>query len=243
MNQQVIQFVGSGRQSNSSEVMTSLEVASVCGKPHSDILKAIRKMEPAWEKVAQGKFSLGTYKDANGQERPCYNLSKRETLFVATKFKDEERAKLILRWEELEMERQQPKQLSPVEMFALQAQINLQNEQRLSTIEQNLSELMQERKQNQQLLLSAELSDKELPEESENSKIRSLVNAYVKATGVDYKTAWESIYNTLESRYKKRIKAYVKLKSDKSYLDVAIRNGLGEYLYVIISNMIKNINN
>lgn len=82
--------------------MTSLQVAEVCGKPHSDILKAIRKMETAWEKVAQGKFSLGSYKDANGQNRPCYILTKRETLFVATKFKDEERAKLILRWEELE---------------------------------------------------------------------------------------------------------------------------------------------
>ena len=87
---------------NSQQTMTSLQVAEVCGKPHSDILKAIRKMETAWEKVAQGKFSLGSYKDANGQKRPCYILTKRETLFVATKFKDEERAKLILRWEELE---------------------------------------------------------------------------------------------------------------------------------------------
>ena len=85
-----------------NDTMTSLEVASVCGKPHADILKAIRKMEPAWEKVAQGNFSLGSYKDANGQNRPCYYLTKRETLFVATKFKDEERAKLVLRWEELE---------------------------------------------------------------------------------------------------------------------------------------------
>ena len=88
-----------------SDTMTSLEVADVCGKVHSDILKAIRKMEPAWEKVAQGKFTLGSYKDANGQNRPCYILTKRETLFVATKFKDEERAKLILRWEELENSR------------------------------------------------------------------------------------------------------------------------------------------
>ena len=87
---------------NSQQTMTSLQVAEVCGKPHSDILKAIRKMETAWEKVAQGKLSLGSYKDANGQNRPCYILTKRETLFVATKFKDEERAKLILRWEELE---------------------------------------------------------------------------------------------------------------------------------------------
>ena len=36
--------------------MTSLEIAQLTGKPHNDVLKAIRKMEPAWEKVAQGNF-------------------------------------------------------------------------------------------------------------------------------------------------------------------------------------------
>ena len=31
--------------------MTSLEIAEVAGKNHFDVLRAIRKMEPAWEKV------------------------------------------------------------------------------------------------------------------------------------------------------------------------------------------------
>ena len=30
--------------------MTSLEVAEICGKRHNDIMRAIRNMEPAWEK-------------------------------------------------------------------------------------------------------------------------------------------------------------------------------------------------
>ncbi|SFC38705.1 phage regulatory protein, rha family [Xylanibacter ruminicola] len=86
-------------------MMTSLEIAEVTGKPHNDVLKAIRKMEPAWAKVAQGNFSLGHYQDANGQMRPCYQLTKTETLYIATKFNDEARARLVLRWEELELER------------------------------------------------------------------------------------------------------------------------------------------
>ena len=45
---------------------------------------------------------MGTYKDANGQLRPCYQLTKTECLYIATKFNDEARAKLVLRWEELE---------------------------------------------------------------------------------------------------------------------------------------------
>lgn len=84
------------------ETMTSLEIAEVTGKRHSDVLEAIRNMEPAWEKVAQRKFPLGSYKDANNQDRPCYMLNKTECLYVATKFNDEARAKLVLRWEELE---------------------------------------------------------------------------------------------------------------------------------------------
>ena len=65
-------------------------------------------MEPAWEKVCQGKFSLTsrTIVQPNGgtREVPCYQLTKTQCLYIATKFNDEARAKLVLRWEELEME-------------------------------------------------------------------------------------------------------------------------------------------
>ena len=73
--------------------MTSLEIAELTGKQHKDVLKAIRNMEPGWEKVAGRKFALGSYKDLNGQFRPCYQLNKTECLYIATKFNDEARAK------------------------------------------------------------------------------------------------------------------------------------------------------
>ena len=82
--------------------MTSLELAEVTGKPHNDVLKAIRKMELAWRKVNGGNFSLVEYRDKKGELRPCYSLTKTECLYIATKFNDEARAKLVLRWEELE---------------------------------------------------------------------------------------------------------------------------------------------
>ena len=88
--------------------MTSLEIAELTGKQHFHVMEAIRKMEPAWEKIAASNFRLGSYKDANGQLRPCYSLTKTECLYIATKFNDEARAKLVLRWEELERERLTP---------------------------------------------------------------------------------------------------------------------------------------
>lgn len=94
--------------SNCEERMSSLEIAEIIGKDHRHLLEAIRKMEEAWVKLAQPKFRLGFYKDKNQQERPCYYLTKTECLYVATKFSDEARAKLVLRWKELETGKSKP---------------------------------------------------------------------------------------------------------------------------------------
>ena len=102
MNENSLAAMNAGR-------MTSLEIAEVTGKPHNDVLKAIRKMEQAWNQVTQGNFSLSTYQDATGRTLPCYSLTKTECLYIATKFNDEARAKLVLRWEQLERERMMTK--------------------------------------------------------------------------------------------------------------------------------------
>ena len=92
---------------NLQQTMTSLEIAELTGKQHKDVMKAIRNMEPAWVKVQGRKFALLSriYKLPNGgtKEVPCYLLTKTECLYIATKFNDEARARLVLRWQELEM--------------------------------------------------------------------------------------------------------------------------------------------
>ena len=90
--------------------MTSLEIAEMTGKNHFDLMRAIRKMEPAWEKVNGCKFALVEYQDKKGELRPCYQLTKTECLYIATKFNDEARAKLVLRWQELELQEQKRRQ-------------------------------------------------------------------------------------------------------------------------------------
>ena len=40
------------------QMMTSLEIAELTGKQHKDVMKAIRNMEPAWEKICGLKFQL-----------------------------------------------------------------------------------------------------------------------------------------------------------------------------------------
>lgn len=90
------------------ERMTSLQIAEITGRRHTDVMRSIRKMEPAWEKVSERKFALAEYQDEQGKPRPCYSLNKEECLYIATKFNDEARAKLIKRWKELEEQHRKP---------------------------------------------------------------------------------------------------------------------------------------
>ena len=83
-----------------------LEIAELTGKQHYHVMEAIRKMEPAWVKICGRNFELTsrTIVQPNGgtREVPFYQLTKTECLYIATKFNDEARAKLVLRCDELE---------------------------------------------------------------------------------------------------------------------------------------------
>ena len=87
--------------------MTSVEIAELTGKQHCHVMEAIRKMEPAWIKVNQSNFRLIEYTDNRGRLKPCYQLTKTECLYIATKFNDEARARLVLRWQQLEEDRRE----------------------------------------------------------------------------------------------------------------------------------------
>jgi phage regulator Rha-like protein len=88
-----------------SERMTSIEIAEITGKLHKNVLRDIEKMESGWEEVTGLKFEVSEYKDSTGRSLKCYLLTKRECLYVASKYNDQMRAKLVLRWEQLEEEK------------------------------------------------------------------------------------------------------------------------------------------
>lgn len=124
------------------KMITSLEIAEVTGKKHSHIMEAIRKMEPAWKGIGQSNFRLAYHIDAQGKPRPHYELTKTETLFVSTKFKDETRALLVLRWEALETGQAQPviqpqfqipQSFSEALMLAARQQEQIEQQQKLLT--------------------------------------------------------------------------------------------------------------
>ena len=91
---------------DNTKYITSIEIAELTGKMHKHVMEAIRKMEPAWESERGTNFRLSQIREKisnNGYKfRPCYLLTKTESLFIATKFNDVARARLVIRWENLE---------------------------------------------------------------------------------------------------------------------------------------------
>ena len=100
-------------------------------------MKAIRAMEPAWIRVGEGKFSLTKYTDSNKHDHPCYSLTKTECLYIATKFNDEARAAIILRWEQLEKKNMMsvPKSFSQALMLAARQQEKIEEQQKQITVQ------------------------------------------------------------------------------------------------------------
>lgn len=122
---------------NNEERMTSLQIAEVTGKAHKDVMRAIRKMEPAWLKVQERNFALSQREVelSNGgyKMQPYYSLTKEECLYIATKFNDEARAKLIRRWKELE-EAHRPAMPSNY-LEALKAMVKIEEQKQQLAIE------------------------------------------------------------------------------------------------------------
>lgn len=86
-----------------TDKMSSIEIAELTGKQHAHIMRDIRALLS--QGVAESNFGLGSYTDANGQERPLFNLTKKGCLILASGYDAKLREKIIDRWEELEMER------------------------------------------------------------------------------------------------------------------------------------------
>ena len=89
----------------SKETMSSVEIAELTGKRHDHVIRDIRNL--LVQGVAAPNFGESTYKDANQQDRPCFNLTKKGCLILASGYDAKLREKIIDRWEELEIQSRQ----------------------------------------------------------------------------------------------------------------------------------------
>lgn len=64
------------------ETMSSLQIAEITGKTHSNVMRDVRSLLE--QGVSQINFELAEYKDTQGKSRPCYNLTKKGCLILAS---------------------------------------------------------------------------------------------------------------------------------------------------------------
>ena len=129
--------------------MSSLEIAELTGKKHAHVMRDIRSLLE--QGVAQSNFGLAEFQDNQGKPRPCYNLTKKGCLILASGYNAKLREKIIDRWEELETEKrngcyQVPNSFSEALLLAAKQQEQIEQqqkqiEQKQATIEAQTTEL------------------------------------------------------------------------------------------------------
>lgn len=80
--------------------MSSREIAELTGKRHDHVMRDIKVMLD--DLGINGPKFGGVYRDAKGEQRPCFNLPKRETMVLVSGYPVVLRARIIDRWMELE---------------------------------------------------------------------------------------------------------------------------------------------
>jgi phage anti-repressor protein len=129
------------------------------------------------------------------------------------------------------------KPLSPAEQLLRQAQLMVDHEKRLNRVENQVSALVQRQAEAEAELKALPVSSEEVPEISLRDKIRLLVNRHCSASGINQRTVWDNIYQTLYYNYHVPIKSYHKLSKSETWLEVAERKGHLNKIYAIASNL------
>lgn len=233
---------------NDQVLTSSLLVAEKFGKEHQHVLRDIRALIEGLSKSGDTPmFAETTYiHEQNKQEYPMFVMNRDGFTLLAMGFNGNKalgfKLEYIKAFNEMEKRlKEQQKPLSQLEILVQSAQALLEQSQRLSVVEQRLDEMEADRIIKTEMLLSAPISNEPTPDLSLRDNIRQLVNKYSAATGVKQQDVWHKVYNQLYYLYHINVKAYKKHKKNETYLEVAERNLLLDKIYIIISNLVREL--
>ena len=116
------------------DTMSSMQIAEVTGKQHQHVMRDIKALLD--QGVDASNFGLISYTDSMNRQQPCYQLTKKGCLILASGYNALLREKIIDRWSELEAKHQYqvPQSFSQALLLAAQQQekIELQNKEILA---------------------------------------------------------------------------------------------------------------
>ena len=238
-----IVFCGENRQ-----VLTNnLLVAEVFHKDHNKVLRDIRELACSQE-FRQSNFGQSSYLSEQNKEMPMFVMNRDGfTLLVmgytgkkAMQFKE----RYITAFNKMEValkeQQEKPQHLSGAEYLLQQAQLMVEQERRLKTLEKRMDAIDKERIENRRKLLTVTISEEKAIEIPLRDKIRQLVNRYASATNTMQKDVWHKVYVRLYYGYHISIRNYRKTKGETN-LDVAERNKFLDKIYAIVSDLVREV--
>ena len=136
--------------------------------------------------------------------------------------------------------------LSPAEQLLESVKLTIAHEkqiaelkQRQETVESKLNGILELQAANENELRMLPVSTEEVPVMYVKDKVRMMVNRYAAKMYVQQQQIWDELYSSLYYKYHVSIKGYKKVKDSESWIDVAVRTGHIDKLYVIISGMVR----
>lgn len=188
-------------QQGGVDVIDSRSVAEAIGKQHAHLMRDIHNYVEIIEKSTESNFGLSdffvpsTYTDSTGRTLPCYLLTKKGCDMVANKMTGEKgvlfTAAYVTAFEKMRQQTQKP--MTANEMFAMQAQINLESERKLAALEGKVDET--NRKFDAvTTFVTSPLTDADTWQERMTRHIRRAVEEF----GLNYQQFHAQLYDELE---------------------------------------------
>lgn len=230
------------RGANDQALTNSLLVAKEFGKVHAKVMRDIENLNCSAE-FRLANFGNSSFKNEQGKEFPMFTMTKDGFSFLVMGYTGKKAAQFkeayIRAFNKMEEEiRSSIKPKSQLEILQLSINQLVEQDHRLTNVEQRLGKIEEERVENGKQLLKAELSENAVPEISMRNKIRKLVNQYAAATNTCQRDVWHKIYDNLYYAYNISINSYKEKCGNK--LDIAEKHGFLGKMFDIVSKMVRN---
>lgn len=241
------------------QTITTVEIAKMMETSHADILKKLegRKDRKGYIQILnEGQMSVvdffekSTYKDAKGEERPCYRVTKKGCEFLANKFTGEKgilfTARYINRFHDMESALETQLVPAALQQF-MEYQQSLMEE--LVKMNRSISDrlLALETRKEEPIGITVNSGNKPFTvEENENAvrkkKLNRLVAQMAKAYGWTKSFALHRLYKTLEEVLNISMDDYVEMYREEVQEDVCAIDAVvaSERLYAAAIRLCNN---
>ena len=199
------------------ETMSSLEIAETTGKEHKIVMRDIRNLidnlnksygyrsvpvdeikkdyhfATSQNKISEYIFKISEYIDKKGETRPKYELNKKACLLLASGYNIQLRAKIIDRWEELELEKQKAAVVLPQNYIEALEALIVSEKQKQALQAENI-------KQKEVISHKSDVIEG-LTEDIELAEKRQRITQIVRYNSTDFQKRYRLLYKEFELKY------------------------------------------